>query len=63
MTDEQLQIAIDKTAVNAGASSGETLRNIYRKHLEELLKVQAVRAGLASYPTVKLCSKEEVCND
>jgi acetoin utilization deacetylase AcuC-like enzyme len=57
MTNEELQIAIDKTRAMVMSTEGGYKQDQYREdayvHLKELCKIQAVRASLASYPTLK----------
>ena len=57
MTNEELQIAIDKTLAAVMSTEGGYKQDQFRAdahvHLKELFKIQAVRAGLPSYPTLK----------
>lgn len=58
MTNEELQTAIDKTLAMVMSTEGGHKHDSFREtayaHLKELFKIQAVRAGLPSYPTVKI---------
>lgn len=61
MTDADLQLAIDKTAVLAMSSpGGSTLRELAQRHVQELFRVQAVRAGLLHAPGVRPGAIQEV---
>ena len=59
MTDEELQDAIDKciSAVKAEASYNDMYKKVREAAVSQLIalyKVQAIRAGLQSYPAVKI---------
>ena len=58
MTDNELQVAIDKTAILARESAAGSVREMSYKHLQELMNVQAVRAGLATQ-TAEAATKKE----
>lgn len=68
MTNEELQIAIDKTFAMVMSTEGGYIHDRFREdayaHLTELFKIQAVRA---SYPTkiglVRPGSFQEIQND
>jgi hypothetical protein len=57
MTNEELQLAIDKTIAVVMSTEGGYKQDQFRAdahvHLKELFKIQAVRASLPSYPTLK----------
>lgn len=61
MTDQQLQEAIDKTRAWLLSTSFPTIkcRDDAVTALAELQKIQVVRAGMASYPTVSMPTDED----